>query len=180
MNQEQRNNLGVHLANLHVYYGREAKRQVLEMMVDDLCDLDFEKVMAALTSYRRNPKNRTVPLPAQIREIVSPCMVDDDSVAREAAGRVLEAIKKFGYTWPTEAREFIGEHGWSVVQTYGGWLRVCEGLGVDFSIDAFHAQARELIKARVKYGVNLGNHVSALEYKEKAPESLGLKMKELN
>lgn len=41
------------------------------------------------------------------------------------AQRIGEAIGKFGEPWEREARDFLGETAWTVVQRIGGWPNVC-------------------------------------------------------
>lgn len=137
------------------------------MYAEDVSDLNSEVVLKCLSEWRRNPKNRTVPLPAQIREMIEPQAADEDTQARELTARIIQAVDKFGYTWPKEARNFIGEIGWSAVQVYGGWENFCEGLGTRFSSDACSAQIRELLKGRIKHGAGLGEQVQSIEYKAK-------------
>lgn len=129
------------------YYGRDISPDVLRMYADDLSDLRPESVIEAYTVYRRNPKNRTMPLPAQIREIIEP-QVDDDTLAREAASRIVAAVPKFGYMQGQAAKSYVGELGWRVVDRYGGWQTVCRNLGDTLDVGTFQAQAREIARAQ--------------------------------
>lgn len=154
------------------YYGRDLTLPVIEMMANDLSDLPFLEVSAAFANYRRDPKNRTFPVPAQIRELVRPTPTPEQQ-ARELVARILEAQDRFGYTWPHEAKAFIGEIGWSAVRTYGGWQNFCEGLGHHFSVDQFSAQVRELLKGRIQHGASLGDAAAAIDYKEQSKVASG-------
>jgi hypothetical protein len=120
-------------------------------MLDDLSDLPGLAVMGALTSYRRDPRNRSMPLPAQLRAIINP-EVDPESQAREIAARIQGAVTKFGWCNAPSAREYIGETGWRIVETRGGWSHLCQNLGITIDPTAFEAQVREQAKASVKYG----------------------------
>lgn len=172
MSNEIRGQIGKIIAFTAEYYGKEMKREVISMMVDDLIDLPLNEVIKAYGDYRRDPKNRTMPLPAQIRAIVAP-EPDTESMSREIVARILEAQDRFGYTWPAEAKQFIGEVGWSVVRAYGGWENFCSGLGQDFTVDAFSAQARELLKGRITYGEKLGKAATQIPYKNETLEITG-------
>ena len=162
MNQENRARIGKTIALTAEYYGRELKREVISMMVDDLIDLPLNDVLKAYDRYRQDHKNRTMPLPAQIMAILNP-VLDPDNAAREILGRILDAQARFGYTWPKEAREHVGEIGWGLVTVYGGWQNFCQGLGVNFSFDSFNAQGREFLKGRIIHGGKISEKVNQLE-----------------
>lgn len=166
---EGRSKIGKVIAYTAEYYCRDLKREVISMMVDDLIDLNLNEILKAYGEYRRDPKNRTMPLPAQIRAMLEPSL-DPEQLARETTSRIIEGVSKFGYTWPQEAKEFIGEIGWSVVNAYGGWQNFCAGLGILFSIDSFNAQARELIKSRIIHGPNIGTFAQQLSYQQNSEQ----------
>lgn len=149
MNIDQLKELKLGIIQTAVYYNRDLTPGVLTMMVEDLSDLDFDAVSDAYLKYRRSPKNKTFPLPAQIRELVEP-VADDESEARDAVEKIKLAISKFGYPHGTLAKDFIGEIGWSIVNGLGGWLSVCES---DFTYNpAMIAQARTRAMDLVKFG----------------------------
>lgn len=172
MTQNERAQLLEYVAALSAYYQRPLSDIVLKMYADDLNDLPLNDILKAYDGYRRDPKNRTMPLPAQIRAILAP-EPDTESMSREIVARILEAQDRFGYTWPAEAKQFIGEVGWSVVRAYGGWENFCSGLGQDFTVDAFSAQARELLKGRITYGEKLGQAATQIHYKNEMIEITG-------
>jgi VCBS repeat-containing protein len=149
MNQQERNELATSLAYMCEYYNRQMSKQALQMMVEDLSDLSFTEVNLAMTTYRRDPKNFTFPLPAKLRDIVNPSQ-SIDGMANEAASRIRSAIGKFGWPNPQQAKEYVGELGWLVVERSGGWQYVCENHGVDLNQLTFHAQARDQAKAVIE------------------------------
>ena len=146
MTQNERNEIGITLVNMSTYYGKTIDKNVIKMMVQDLEDLEFLDVINAFTSYRRNPANIHFPLPAKIRAIVNPKQ-SPDALANESASRIRKAISDFGWNNSQQARDFIGELGWKVVERSGGWMHVCENHGLSLSPLVFHAQARDLAKA---------------------------------
>lgn len=165
MKQQEIKELKEYLTHLSAYYQRPVPDMVLKMYVEDLQDLPFNQVRQSYERYRRDPKNRTMPLPAQIRGMLEP-QAEPETLARETVARIIQAQDRFGYTWPKEAREFIGEVGWSVVTAYGGWENFCQGLGVHFSVDTFSAQARELLKGRIVHGDSIGVQAQQLPYRQ--------------
>lgn len=135
---------------LSAYYQVQLQDHVLEMYAEDVEDLSFRDVMAALTAYRRNHKNVRVPLPAAIRAIAKP-EISDEVLAIEATSRVSYAIKSFGYSNQADAKAYIGGLGWHVVERCGGWLFVCQNLGTHvLNIGTFQAQFRENAKAQLQ------------------------------
>jgi|GEM_PF-5036285 len=145
----------------HAYYhrGQHLEDEVLLMYAEDLADLDVAACVDAYNRWRRNPKNRTFPLPAHIRELVNPEeFVSNESQAREIAGRVCGAVPKFGYANANAARLYIGPEGWSAVQRQGGWQYLCEQLGSNINPAIFQAQLRDLIEGSLHYGVQAIEH----------------------
>jgi hypothetical protein len=128
------------------YYNRQINDDAIKMYVNDLADLSFEKVCEAMDEYRKNSNHRFMWLPAQIREIVSPTPKTKD-VARMAALQIRSAITKFGWSNPTQAKEFIGPRGWEYVERFGGWVYLCENLGVTLSETTFFAQFRDSVES---------------------------------
>ncbi len=167
MTQDERNQVGTAIAFTAQYYGREFKREVLAMMVSDLEDLSATAVLEALNTYRRDPKSKTFPLPAQIREMITPT-INHDAKAREIAGRIQHAITRFGYSNAQEAQNYIGEVGWSVIQSSGGWSYLCQNHGVNIDPGQFMAQTRDRLKDHFQFGKTaINKEISAIEHAPK-------------
>lgn len=75
-----------------------------------------DKVMDGLRKWGMNAKVRRLPLPGEITDQLS---------GEEVAGKILLAVRNFGYMRPLEAKEFLGD-AWSVVQNMGGWDAICK------------------------------------------------------
>lgn len=134
------------------YYGRQLDEQLLEMYHDDLADLDPSACIQAYAQYRRNPANKTFPLPAQIRELVAPeQFIAPEVQARETAARIIGAISKFGWNNGREAKVFIGPEGWEAVQRQGGWEHLCEQTS-KYNEVTLQAQLRDQLVGTFKYG----------------------------
>lgn len=133
------------------YYGRDLLSEAIQFMAEDLSDLPFAKVSEAYLRYRRDPKNRTMPLPAQIRAIVQPTP-DPEAEARAILDRIITAVNKFGWPQGEQARAFIGELGWRVVQFNGGWTELCQSNFIHNP--GLLAQARNRAEDLIKYGDN--------------------------
>ncbi len=152
MTQEERNELGQIIGAMAIYFGRQdITRPVVSMFLDDIeqAGLSFAEALGGYTRYRQSSKSRRFPIPADIIELCRP-QASDESLAKEAAGRILDAITRFGYMRGDEAQIYIGSLGWSVVKSFGGWRNVCENHGVEFNALTFQAQARELAKSHLE------------------------------
>lgn len=132
------------------YFRIQIDDAVLRMYAEDVSDLPFEMVMNALVTYRKDPRNRFMPLPAQIRDIVEPEESPDER-AREIAARIEGAIVKFGHPNEAEARNYIGTDGWNIIQRYGGWNHLCQNHGRSISPAAFHAQVRDQLVSTIRH-----------------------------
>lgn len=136
------------------YYGQRLDDTVVEMYAEDLADLPLDAVRRALVEARRDPKQRTFPLPAVIRDKIQP-FDNADADAKEAAGRIVAAVSRFGWNNVARAREYVGELGWAVVERQGGWETLCRTLTED-NIGQMQAQWRDLalsVSKRAKLGI---------------------------
>ncbi len=146
---DQRNRFGKLLITTAKLYGNTIDYDVTRLIIDDLQDLNFEMCCVAMERFRLNAKNKTWPRAAEIRAIVNPT-VSPEAKANEAASRIRSAIGTYGWSQPAEARLYIGELGWKIVERSGGWSYLCENHGVELSPLTFHAQARDLGKAMLE------------------------------
>lgn len=153
MTREQRTRIGEAWIALAQMYGREVSRTTLSFMLDAIDDLEYDKVLNALKAWARSSKLNRHPLPSEVRDVVE-ARPEAKDVGRELALRIREAVTKFGWPNGSEARAFIGEHGWRVVEGMGGWLHICENLGVNIQESTFLAQCRDALESRHRLGGN--------------------------
>jgi len=143
------------IAMTYSYYnrGQVAPDALVEMYASDLSDLDVRACVEAYGRYRKNPQNKTFPLPAQIRELVKPEeFVAVEVQAREVASRIVGAITKFGWCGAQEAKVFIGAIGWEAVERNGGWMNLCQNVGVSINPATLQAQLRDQLEGTLRYG----------------------------
>lgn len=135
------------------FYNYEIEQRQLELYVDVLSQFPEALVIQACREYMLDLKNERFPIPPHkiLKKHLPSMEVDDDSLARDAASRIVGAIKKYGWNNHAEARAFVGELGWVVVDRMGGWLEVCQNT-MDEQIGTFQAQARDLCKAQLVLG----------------------------
>ena len=125
------------------YYDKTLSDIQLEMYTADLIDLPPADLKRACQTYRRNPANARFPLPSALREIARPENIGDEQHAREAAGRIIAAVSKFGYYRAADAKAWMGPLAWHVVDRQGGWSSICHTL-TDDNMGTLQAQWRDL------------------------------------
>ncbi len=132
------------LIDMAKFYSYELEERQLEMYVGVLSQFPTEVVLQAGRDYVHNLKNTRFPIPPHsiLSDQIAPASSVD--LAKEAAGRVIQAVAKFGWPNGRQAKEFIGELGWRGVERFGGWPTICEGLGTTISPDTFYAQLRDM------------------------------------
>jgi hypothetical protein len=171
MNPEARKKIAYELEAMSVYYSKQLNPQALSMMVSDLEDLPAELVLMAIKKYRQNPKNRTFPLPAQIREIIHPS-ADDRAVSIELSRKILKALGTHGWSWQhgyyengkpyfedDKGNRFetfqqavvseLGLIGWEIVESRGGWQNLAT-MANEQEEGIYQAQLRDQIEAAIK------------------------------
>lgn len=170
MNQDERKEVAKALFLTTKYYGKELDREIMSMMLDDLDAYSCASVLGALDAYRKNPRNRSAPLPAHLIEIMSPAPESRD-VANEIAQDILRCVRRHGRnwqslcyrggfesydgkggrsfpTWSEAAVSEFGELGLEVVRRRGGWGFVCDDAD-HMDNAAFIAQLRDQIQSAV-------------------------------
>lgn len=124
--------------------GEELSEIRLKTYLFALKDLSHDELKQGVFKLMNDPSLTRFPMPGKIVEAARPnSTVDED--AKEAAGRIVAAVSKFGYPNRQEAREYIGELGWQVVEMQGGWSHLCESM-TDRQIPILQAQFRDLAK----------------------------------
>jgi hypothetical protein len=145
------------IAITSAYYAQPIQNEVVQMYAEDLVDLGFERVKAALLELRRDPNITRFPLPAKIRAKLNPS-VDDKQVALDLAKRITAAVVRHGYTWtwkggfaPHETFEAavkaeLGELAWEMIRRRGGWQKFHDEF-FESNEGIFTAQLRDHIEA---------------------------------
>lgn len=149
MSPQERQALKALIIATSAYYGQQLADNVIGLYVEDLADLEFGKVVAAVKEIRRDPKTTRFPLPALIRARILPMATSDEDRAVEAATRIAAAVRMYGWTNEDRAKLYVGELGWRVVEIDGGWQNVCETLTQD-NLGTYRAQWRQLALATAR------------------------------
>jgi len=148
MNQNDFDNLKKLIIHVAEYYDRDIKPAAVLMMANDLKEYPLDEINQAYEKYRKADKLFKFPMPAQIIAIMCP-EPSEENLAREIASKISQAVTKFGWPNADDAKNYIGEIGWRVVERRGGWSYICQNLGVSIDPMTFEAQSRELAKVAI-------------------------------
>lgn len=144
MNAFERQQIGDKWLDIAAMFGKDISIQSLKMMLNAVDHLDFEKTNQALDKWVKTTKLGRHPYPSELITLVSP-ELDESDIAKIIAGKIQEAVSKFGYSNYNDAMTFVGPLGKKVVDRFGGWSYLCENLGLNIQIGTFIAQARDMI-----------------------------------
>lgn len=149
MNYNEQNEIAILLSTLSEYYGRQMARPVVMMMVEDLMEYSVDQIKMAVKKYRQDKNNTTFPIPAKLIAIMNP-QTSEGSESIVAATEIINAITNFGWSNAEQAKDYLGELSWRIVETMGGWTYLCENMGSKIQIGTFQAQARDLAKSLIE------------------------------
>lgn len=129
-----------------------ASREISDGVLAVYCDTvapDFEKAALTLKGMLAEIRPGKFPSANDILERMgrTTAVPDDDLVARDISGKIIRAITKIGWANPKEAKAYIGDLGWQVVELQGGWHIVCDV--TNDQLPTMQAQWRELAKAQI-------------------------------
>lgn len=115
---------------LSQYLQSELTDEQIVMYATELEKDGLQFVVAACNCVKNSTENYygKFPTPAQLRVLVNG---SDDDYALETSLKIIRSVSKFGHMQAKEARDFIGQLGWDVVNSYGGWANVCSTLEAD-------------------------------------------------
>jgi len=158
------------LLDMARFYGQDLDKRQLEMYTEIMSQFDQKTVLQAGRDYVRDTKNTRFPMPPhKIMEKYLPKTPDNRDLAIETANRIVQAVGKFGYTNPTDARQYVGEAGWAQVQRSGGWAFLCAELGVSIDKTTFFAQTRDSIQSNLNLGhTGINTDLPAIEQSVKS------------
>ena len=135
------------IANALYLYNRPVNKALILTYEEALDDIKEHLVLEAIKSLVKSEKFMFTP--AQIRDKIIGSPSEKD-IGRNLAMKINQAIAKFGYPSPNQAREFIGEEGWKAVECWGGWGYLCTNVGDTIELTNFIAQTRDLIESNFK------------------------------
>lgn len=132
------------VAALGEYYDKPLTPTQIAAYTEDLLCLEPGQLAQAIVTYRNDPRHDRFPLPVKLKAMIG-AVVNPDDEAVQIVGRIVLAMSRIGYYRSDEAKVFIGDIGWRVVQADGGWENVCQTLTEDLPIRK--AQWRNLAKS---------------------------------
>lgn len=126
-------------------YGKEPTPDQIILHANMLSDLPWPRLQHAFDQYMKDPRNKTAPLPAQIRALADPSQNPEHEITATVT-RVISSVSRFGSYNGEKARMYIGEVGWQCVRDLGGWRRICESLGDKIPVGIFTAALRRQLE----------------------------------
>lgn len=145
MNQAEKMRLLETLAILANVCGRNMSDQALIFYFNALKDLDCDKCCGAATKLAESGRFPSV---EEIKKKVIPEINEKDD-AREIASLIITSISKFGSYRQLDAKEWVGDLAWRVVERSGGWQMLCESVTGE-NIGIFTAQLRDLAESTIR------------------------------
>jgi hypothetical protein len=131
------------ITKLGMYYDKALNAEQVKMYADHLMVLSPDELKEATRLYQSNPENKFFPLPAVLIALIKPKENSELDVAREVSAKIIQAVSRFGSYRSKDAHEWIGEHGWKVVERQGGWANICQELNEN-NKGMLQAQMRDL------------------------------------
>jgi len=131
------------------YYRVRLPDITYHMYAEDTKHIPVETLISMFDKYRKTPRGSVMPMPNVFLQMFEGKISADD-MANIVPLRIFEAVRKFGWSRKDEARDYIGEIGWQIVEMRGGWAGVCENLGTNWDEGVFIAQSREMTKSLLK------------------------------
>ena len=149
--------------------GFTLKVETIELYDQHLGPLGYDRVCTALDRIIVERSSRD-PFPSikEIRMIVDP-ELDPDQEAMVIASRITGAVARIGPYQSALARNMIGEVGWRIVQSEGGWENICQTLTYE-NQGTLKAQWRNLAKTFIDRGEGLS--VPRIEAPSKSTKGL--------
>lgn len=167
MTRNERIELGNQIGMTALFYGVEIEQNRLTMILNywESTNIAPPTIIAAYKRFMEESKNQRFPPPAEIMSIIRP-KADAHDIGVVTAAKVVQAVSKFGYNNQEDAYAFIGPAGVDAVRRFGGWLYICENLGVTIDVTTFQAQVREITKSEIKLNA-LGVSTNRIGFEEK-------------
>lgn len=131
------------ITKLGMYYDKALNAEQVKMYAEHLMVLSPDELKEATRRYQLDPENKFFPLPAVLIALIKPKENSEIDIAREIAGRIIQSVSKYGSYRHADAREFIGDTGWIVVERQGGWTNICQEMNED-NKGMMQAQMRDL------------------------------------
>ncbi len=132
------------LVLLAITLGTDESELRLKAMAKILSSYDTERILMAIDEIAL--KNIFFPRPVEIIQLVEGSPDKDD--ANLLAGRIIEAISRFGWPNESEARKYVGEEAWDAILMAGGWVTICTN--ENCNVESLRAQLRDLAKVSMK------------------------------
>jgi hypothetical protein len=168
MNDSERKLLARKIHDCAILFGKLDLNPGAITMYINLFETHFnnscDELLRAYDSYMNDSKNKFFPAPIALREYLFKELSQEDN-AKLISAKIIESVKKFGWNNSDKVRQYVGPIGWKAIESWGGWLYICENLGSEINIATFNAQTRDLIKANLNYDKVINYNENQIETK---------------
>lgn len=130
---------------LAIAMGQDVTKERLQIYAEYFCGQDYKSIVDACKWHLESSK--WFPAISDICSIIKPVKTETDNSV-EMAGEIINAVKMYGYTNECEAKKYLGESVWYVVERFGGWKTICSTPENELSI--IRAQLRDISRVAVK------------------------------
>lgn len=130
-------------------YGEQINEIRMNMYLKVLIDIKSNELTKIAYEIIHDVKIRRMPLPADFLKYFNKSLdVTAEAILR--LNKIKQAVLKFGYPNPTEAKEFLQDI-WEDVKAIGGWMYLCTDKDCDLNNPTIYAQKRDLIKSNLEF-----------------------------
>lgn len=169
MNQAERDEIGMILTELSVAYDHDLPKERASIFINVLIkyfpQYGFDDFKRALTAYAFD-KNVKFPSPMQLKTYLEN-RLSRDSEANAVAAAIRRAVSDHGWSAPDKAHAQMGDLAWKIVNDMGGWLYICENLGVDLNPATFFAQTRDVAKSYLEREEKISINENQIGFQDK-------------
>lgn len=132
---------------------------ILGFYIEELKTIPIEKIISAV-KYFTTKGDRYFP---SIDEFKRACGVEVKTMlstyekAQALVDKVRHCITRFGYAQPDNAKEYLGDDAWEIVNHFGGFVNICN-TATDHNYDSMMIQIRKTAEVYLKQAAGGSQH----------------------
>lgn len=130
-------------------YGVDLSEPRLKVYLYALNDVTLEELIVVFDQCVKATTNERMPSPGALRALARPELNSKQEAIR-VVDLIKDAVRRFGWTDPCGAKNFLGEQTWQVVERLGGWSRICESPELNLGDKIIYAQVRDNVETQVQ------------------------------
>ena len=124
---------------------------ILGFYIEELKNVPIEKIESAV-KYFATKGDRHFPSIDEFKracgiEVVNALGINEK--AQKIVNDMRYCIKRFGYMQPEEAKKYLGDDAWEVIERFGGYVNICN-TATDYNFDDMMIQLRKTAEVHIK------------------------------